>query len=420
MRRALWQLALKSLWNRKLTVGLTLLSIALCSALLLGVERLRDETQQSFNQTISGTDLVVGARSGSVQMMLYAVFRMGQATHNIHWESFQMIRDLPRVRWAVPLSLGDSHAGYPVLGTDSGYFRHYRFGNDQPLALASGEAFTDTFSAVIGAEVAEKLGYRVGDELVIAHGTGPVSFMKHDNLPFTVTGVLKTTGTPVDRTIHIPLEGFTAIHIGWSDGSAPQQAPTARQLRGQDLTPKSLTAVLVGLENRLAVFPVQRSINNYRGEPLQAVMPGVALQELWQLVGTAERAMLAISVLVVVLGLTGMLVMMLAGLQARRREMAILRAVGASPRHLFGLLVTESLFLTVLGLLAGVALLYGGLAIARPLLREELGLLIEIGMPGAVEWMIAGSIVAAGTAVGIVPGLMAYRRGLVDGLNGRD
>ncbi|MGC9456269.1 MAG: ABC transporter permease [Halothiobacillaceae bacterium] len=420
MRRGLWQLALGSLWNRRLTVGLTLLSVALCTALLLGVERLHDQTQQSFNRTISGTDLVVGARGGSVQLMLYAIFRMGQATHNIHWDSFEMLRDLPQVRWAVPLTLGDSHAGYPVLGTDRSYFKHYRYGNDQPLILAEGDLFSDPFGAVIGAQVAKRLGYTVGDEIVIAHGAGPVSFVEHDNLPFRVVGVLEPTGTPVDRTVHIPLEGFTAIHVGWDNGMAPGRGPTAEALRGQDLTPQTLTAVLVGLENRLAVFPVQRSVNAYRGEPLQAVMPGVALQELWRLVGAAEHAMTVISVLVVALGLTGMLVMMLAGLEERRREMAILRAVGASPRHLFSLLVMESAFLTFLGLAVGIALLYLGLWAARPILQEQLGLLINIGLPGTAEWLLAGAILLAGTAVGTVPGLLAYRRGLADGLNPRN
>ena len=216
---AILSLAVKSLRNRKFTVGLTLVSIALSVTLLLGVERIRNQARTSFTSTISGTDLIVGARGGPVQLLLYSVFRIGNATNNISWDSYREIAQLPQVNWSIPISLGDSHMGYRVLGTNGDYFEHFRFARHRKLQLAQGRVFADVYDAVLGAEVASARGYRIGDAIVIAHGAGDVSFIHHDDKPFRVAGILKKTGTPVDRTIHVRLAGIDAIHAGWENGA---------------------------------------------------------------------------------------------------------------------------------------------------------------------------------------------------------
>ncbi len=223
----LLRLALASLANRRFTALLTAFAIALSVCLLLAVERVRTEARASFASTISGTDLIVGARSGSVNLLLYSVFRIGNATNNIRWDSFQHFANDPRVKWAIPMSLGDSHRGYRVLGTNESYFEHYQYGHQQNLELASGRAFaSDPFEVVLGAEVAEALHYKLGDKLVLAHGVAAISLVKHDDKPFTVVGILKRTGTPVDRTLHISLGGMEAIHIDWHNGVAPTRRAT--------------------------------------------------------------------------------------------------------------------------------------------------------------------------------------------------
>ena len=279
---AIVRLALLSVLNRRVTAGLTLLAVALSIAMLLGVEKVRREARGAFADTISGTDLIVGARSGAVQLLLYTVFRIGNATSNISWESYRQVTDLPRVRWTVPIMLGDSHRGFRVMGTTRGYFEHYRYARQESLAFASGGPFEDVFDAVLGAEVAERLGYALGDSLIVSHGTGEVSFVEHDDKPFRVAGVLERTGTPVDRTVHVSVEGFTAMHVDWRAGTpVPGLKITADEARAMDLTPETVTAFLIGLDSKIAVFGVQRRINEYRGEPLLAIIPGVALQELW-------------------------------------------------------------------------------------------------------------------------------------------
>src|SRR5215510_14577738 len=414
------RLALQSLRNRWLTAVLTVLAIAVSVMLLLGVEKIRTGARQSFADTISGTDLIVGARSGSLNLLLYAVFRIGNATNNLSWQSYQDIRARPEVAWVAPLSLGDSHHGYRVLGTTLDYFAHYRFRQTHGLAFRAGAPFSDLFDAVLGADVAAALGYKLGDRIIISHGLGSVAFVEHEDKPFRVAGVLEKTGTPVDRTVHVSLEAIEAIHVDWqSGGRIPGQSVSAGQVREMDLKPKAITAALLGLKSRLATFRLQRAINEYKEEPLSAILPGAALQELWGLVGTAETALKAVSAMVVATALLGMVTMILTTLNERRREMAILRSVGARPRTVLGLLMAEAGVLTLAGIALGVFLLYGALLVLQPYVDRTYGLHLPIELPKPAELGTLATIGIAGCLAGLLPALRAYRLSLADGMSVR-
>jgi putative ABC transport system permease protein len=414
------RLALQSLRNRALTASLTVLAIAFSVMLLLGVEKVRTGARQSFADTISGTDLIVGARSGAVQLLLYSVFRIGNATNNITWKSYEDIAKRPEVAWIVPLSLGDSHRGFRVLGTTPDYFKRYKYRHGQEIAFAGGQPFHDLFDAVIGADVAEALGYKVGDPIVVAHGLGSVSFVEHADKPFRVAGILAKTGTPVDRTVHVSLEAIEAIHVDWQSGiPMPGQAISADEVRKLHLAPKAVTAALVGLKSKLATFRLQRMINNYSEEPLSAIIPGAALQELWGLVGTAETALAVVSAMVVATALLGMVTMILTTLNERRREMAILRSVGARPVTILGLLATEAGLLTLAGVLLGVVLLYAALGLLQPYVDRTYGLQLALDAPSRREWLTLASIVGAGFLAGLLPAMRAYRLSLADGMTVR-
>ncbi len=414
------RLALASLANRRFTAWLTVFAIALSVCLLLAVERIRTETRSSFASTISGTDLIVGARSGSINLLLYSVFRLGNATNNIRWDSFETIAHDPKVKWAIPLSLGDSHRGYRVMGTNRAYFEHYQYGRGQALQLAQGQTFADDpFAVVLGAEVAEALHYQLGQQLVLAHGVATISLSKHDDKPFTVVGILKRTGTPVDRTLHISLQGMQALHIDWQNG-VPAQGKgriSAEQARSMDLQPQAITAAMLGLNSKIATFSVQRQINEFRGEPLLAILPGVALQELWSLMGSAEKALFVVSLFVVLTGLIGMLTAILTSLNERRREMAILRSVGARPWHIASLLIVEAFALALAGVLLGLALLYLGIALAQGYVQAHYGLFLPLALPSRYEWTLLGAILAAALLMGALPAWRAYRQSLADGLS---
>ncbi|HMO45767.1 MAG TPA: ABC transporter permease [Rubrivivax sp.] len=420
--KAILAIALRSAWSRRGTLALVLLSVALSSVLLLGVERLRGEVRDSFAQSVSGTDLIVGARGGSLQLLLYAVFRVGGATNNVRIGSLEDIAQHRAVAWMVPLSLGDSHRGFPVLATTPGYFEHFRYGDRQPLQLAQGRAFSGDlpglYEVVLGAEVAQRLGYGLGRALTLSHGSGEMPGAEHADKPFTVVGILQRSGTPVDRTLHISLQAMEAIHLDWAAGvPLPGQRVSAEQARAADLAPQQVTAALLGLKNRAAVFALQRAVADYEGEPLMAVLPGVALDELWDVVGAGERALLAMSVLVAVVSLAGLVAVVLAGLNERRRELAVLRAVGAAPRHVLLMLAAEGALVTLGGVLLGVAMLALAIVALAPWLQAQYGIVLTLAPPGAAQWALLGAVLAAGFLASLVPGWRAYRLSLADGLS---
>lgn len=409
-------LAWKSARNRKVTAILSILTVAISVILLLGVERIRTQAKSSFANTISGTDLIVGGRSGQVNLLLYSVFRIGNATNNIDWKSYQEFSLHRSVKWAIPISLGDSHKGFRVMGTNHSYFEHYRYGQKQNLAFTKGREFEQLFETVIGADVAKKLGYQIGSEIIIAHGISDVGFSRHDNLPFKVVGILAPTGTPVDKTVHVSLEAIEAIHVGWESGANLGNTPDAQQLQNRDFQPKQITAMMLGLKSKIQTFALQRQINTYAKEPLSAILPGVALHELWGMMSVAEQALMAVSAFVVIAGLLGMLSSLLTSLQERRREMAILRAMGARPRHVFSLLILEASSLTFIGILLGTFSLYLLLFVAAPFIQQSYGINLSVITLSNYELSLLALVQLAGTVIGFIPALRAYKQSLSDGM----
>ncbi|WP_428276865.1 ABC transporter permease [Candidatus Palauibacter sp.] len=495
-----FDLALKSLRNRAFSTSLTVGSIALSVALLIGVENVRVGMRESFSNTISQTDLIVGTKGGTIQLLLYSVFGMGAPTENVSWEAYREWADHPAVEWTIPYGLGDSHRGFRVIGTNEDFYRHYRYRGGQQIALAEGRANEGLFDVTLGADVATELNYALGDEIAVTHGLGEVGFVTHDHMPFTVTGVLAKTFTPVDRAIYVTLEGMEAIH--WEDGAPPasddehdheaeaeaapaddghahddeaeahaasaddghahddeaeahaasaddghahddeaeaeaasaddghahddeaeaQAAPAddghvhAEDISIEDVEVTQVTSFFVGTTNRRDVLQLQREINDFEDEPMMAVIPGVALNEMWQGLAYAETGLRLVAIFVVLVGLLGMLVSLYTSLNERRREMAILRAVGAGPNRIITLLVLESLCLASAGALAGLTLVYALLSVAQPIVEAQAGLFIPIRPPGSIELLFLGAVVLAGFLMGFVPALKAYRTALHDGL----
>jgi putative ABC transport system permease protein len=411
-------LLVRSLWNRRSTAVLTIFSISISVTLLLGVENIRQGVRGSFSSAVSGTDIIVGARGGSLQLLLYSIFRIGNAPNNLSWESYNDFLNDKRIKWTIPISLGDSHRGYRVLGTNQDYFKYFRYGSKKKLEFAKGESFSKIFDAVIGSEVAIKFNYKVNEEIIISHGTGKKSFLKHDDRPFKVVGILKPTGTPVDQSLHVSLEGITAMHIDWESGAPPMEGESlsTEDIMRLDLKTEAITSFLIGLKSKIHAFSLQREINSFKEEPLSAIMPGVALQELWTLLRTAEIGLRVVTWFVLFAGLLGMMTSLLSGLNERRREMAILRSVGAGPGTISFLLIFEATFLSLAGILFGLLLLYITLFVSQPLLEAYFGLFIPINPPSFKDLIILGVIILTGMLMGLIPALRAYRQSLADGM----
>lgn len=413
-------LAWRSAWSRRGALALALLSIALSAALLLAVERVRDAARAGFDSSLSGIDLVVGPRDHPLRLVLHAVFHLGQADAALSWDSVRRLARDPAVAWTIPLALGDSHRGFPVVATSAAYFEHYRYGRGQALAFSEGRRFVGLFDTVLGAEAARRLGYRIGDRIELAHGRGHEhghGDHVHHGRPFTVSGVLAPTGTPADRALYIGLPAMKAIHLDWQGGAPlPGVALSVADLRKFDLAPEHVTAVLVGLRQRAAVLGLQRRMNTDASEPMTAVMPAVALDDLWRLTASAERALQALSALVGVVALCALAGTVLAGLNERRRELAVLRAIGARPGRIFLLLVCEGGVLTAAGAVLGLAAVQLAALALGPWLLAHWGLALAPGWPGARDLALLAAIVGAGLAASTLPAWRAYRLSLADGL----
>lgn len=410
------RLAFESLRSRKFTSGLTVFSIALSVMLLVGVDRIRQGTQVGFEGTLSQTDLVVGARGGSLPLLLYAVFHIGTANNEISYASYQHFANHPAVLWTIPLSMGDSHRGFRVVATDDNFYEHYRYRGNHSLQLAQGTRAEGIFDAVLGSAVASQLHYHLGQKIILSHGLQG-SFINHTADPYTVVGILARTATPVDRAIYITLLGDEAMHLGWQNGAPPLQAIPESQIHASDLQIKTISAFLLRSKSRISTLYLQREINTYKPEPLTAIIPAFALEDLWTVLSAADVALSLVSGAVLVVGLLVMLTALYTSLNERRREIAVLRALGLNARQIFTLFILESTLISALGAAFGLAAAYAVLFAIRIPVENNYGIpLAMVGFSSRVAWYM-GAVVVAGALLGFIPAIRAYRNALVDGLN---
>ncbi|RXH55538.1 ABC transporter permease [Granulicella sibirica] len=415
----LLRLAFKSLRARSLTTALTVFSIALSVMLLVGVDRLRDAAQAGFSGTLSKTDLIVGARGGGLPLLLSTVFHIGNASNNISWDTYQHFAHHPAVGWTIPISMGDSYKGYRVVSTDENFYKHYQYRGSKSLVMAEGRVPNGIFDVAVGAEVASRLGLKLGQQIVLAHGVESKSILNHDATPFTVVGILGQTATPVDRALYTTLLGDEAMHIGWTDGTPPAIGEAVPKLDPSKLKVDEITSFLLGAKSRISTLYLQREINTYKPEPLTSIIPAYTLQELWSLLDYADTALSLVSGAVLVVGLLAMLIALYTALNERRREIAILRAVGLHARQIFTLFLLESTLIAATGTVLGIGAVYGLLFVLRSTIENRFGLPIAlVGLSTRVELYAVATLVA-GALLGAIPAFRAYRNSLVDGLNAR-
>lgn len=410
-------LTYRSLKNRKFTSMLCVLSIALSVTLFLGIERIRNGAREGFTNTISKTDLIIGAKGGPLQLLLYTVFHIGGAVNNIRMSTYEDIKNNRLVEWSIPISLGDSYKGYRVIGTDENFFEHYRFRGDKQVHLISGKIPTETFDVALGIEVANKFHLKVGDPIVLSHGISADSILNHDATPFRIVGIIAPTQTPIDTGVYINLYGMEAMHFGWETG-VPDDINKINpdRFKKENIKITQLTSFMVKLKSRIAVLKLRRDIDQYEKEPIMAIIPGLALQEMWQTIGYVEQILFLVSLCVLLVGLLSILISLYTSINERRREMAILRSLGASSTHVFTLLIYESSFLVMLGCFFGVTSLYGLLFFVRPWLESNFSVYLEIQSLSSKEWAYLLGIFLTGTLAGLIPAIKAYMNSLQDGL----
>jgi putative ABC transport system permease protein len=420
MKISWFLIAFKSLKNRKLATSLTVLSMTLSLVLLMTVERIQRAAQDGFTQTVSGVDLIVGARSGPLQLILYSVFNIGQATQNVSIESYNDIKSRPEVEWTIPYSLGDGHHGFRVVATNTDFFKHYQFRSKEKIEFTAGKIFENYFDVVIGADVAQSLKYEVGTQVVVAHGsTTGDSIQAHEDKPFHVVGIMKPTGTPLDRALYISLEAMEAIHLDWQTGSAPSIGKETQlaSIIPEMVKPRAITSFFLRTKNRIETLRLQRTINEYKEEPLLAAIPGVVLSELWQTLSTVEQILKAISFLVMAVGLMSMLIALMTSLNERRREMSILRALGASLKHVLGLIMLETFILSLIAIISACVIKILLENLFGSWIQSSYGLYLQPPLFSFNEVIYILIMLWSALLISFIPAFQAMNSALKDGLS---
>jgi putative ABC transport system permease protein len=414
-------IALKSLWYRRFAAGMTVLSLGLSVGLLVGVERLRHAGKDSFGGAISQTDLIVGPRTGSVSLLLYSVFHIGSPLNNIKLSTMQTIAADPRVDWVVPISLGDGFRGFPVVATTVDFFRYYKFGKANKIQWKGGETSLDKRSfVVIGSSVADQLNLKIADSIVLAHGHSEDGdgFETHADHPLKISGILQPTGSPVDRSVFVSLNTMDELHHDPHIAAGHDEPGIADEHHHEDAD-TGISAFFVGAKDRSAALVLMRQINEFEEEPVTAVMPAVALNDLWRALGVFESTLAAISFMVALIALCGMWVSLHILADSRQREMAILRSVGATGFKIIAFLTFEALVVSFLAVAVSFASMLAAGSVIRPIIATKYGIYIQLGALTTYEWCLVAFVILLGSIAGLIPAMTNYRLSARAGLSTR-
>ena len=407
-------LLLKSMRSRLIPTSLVTISLMASMVLLLSIERIQQGAEEGFNQSISGVDAIIGPRSSSIELVLYTVFHLGRPTNNITTKTVNDVKLRGDISWLVPIALGDSHKGFRVVATEPNYFEHIKYANGQPLVFSKGVAFAELSEAVLGSDVAEKLSYRVGSKIQITHGSVESIGSKHDDFSFVVTGILNKTGTPIDQAIFLDLKGYELLHLGWKSGKKIFNLDDINlsSLPEDALIPKTVTAAFIGLKSKLTLFNFSKNIREYPKEAISAVIPGIALSELWSIVGLVDKGFQLLSWIIIAISLIAMVTLIIASLDNRKQEMTIYRANGASPKFLAMMVLCESLVIGLTAIVGAIVLV----TIVTYFATAQLNL--ALGISPTFKWISMGEITVfsfillAGALSSLIPAVMVFRKNL--------
>lgn len=407
-------LLLKSMRSRIIPTSLVTISLMASMVLLLSIERIQQGAEEGFNQSISGVDAIIGPRSSSLELVLYTVFHLGRPTNNITTKTINDVKQRSDISWLVPIALGDSHRGYRVIATEPNYFQHIRYGNNQSLTFSEGAPFTELSEATLGSDVAKKLNYSVGSEIQITHGSIESIASKHDDFSFTVTGVLNKTGTPIDQAIFLDLKGYELLHLGWKSGKKvfSLEDIDLSSLPPDALNPKTVTAAFVGLKSKLTIFNFSKNIREYPEEAISAVIPGIALSELWSIVGLVDKGFQLLSWIIIAISLIAMVTLIIASLDNRKQEMTIYRANGASPKFLAAMVVYESLVIGLVAIIGAIILVTAVTYFATSQLNLALGISPSFKWISLDEIKVFSIILLSGASSSLIPAAMVFRKNL--------
>ena len=445
---SLWKIAWRSIQQRSLASSLTAVSMALGVALVASVLIIHSVVDQSFRRGSGGYDLIVGARGDSLQLVLNTVFHMRRPIGNIphsYYREFVDGRYQLTTEVAVPVAMGDNYQGYRVIGTTPDMFNRLQYRDGQYYTFAEGQNFFEEnyYDAVVGSVVARRTGLKVGDTFRPTHGLSAADDTGYEHNAFRVVGVLDHTGTPVDQALYVNIEGFYLEHAheeapltlqprraaaAVENAAAAETAPDENDRGNRDPSDqrhgdhahhhqgpipdeeKEVTAILVATSmGRAGDAMAMRRIIESEGVA-QAVAPAEEIAALFEgLIGPIQMILLAFAALVVVVAGIGILVSIYNSMSDRRREIAIMRALGASRRTVMLVILLESILLSVGGGILGLVLAHGLVGIFSPLILEHTGVAVSALQFQPIELVLIPALIVLASIVGYLPALSAYR-----------
>ncbi len=382
----------KSLRQHALSTAVTAASIALASGLWLAVWVLQEQSQRAFTSVDSGFDAVLGARGSKLQLVLNAVFHLEASPGNVAWADYLEIKTNPAVALAVPLAVGDNYRGHRIVGTVPEMFTGVELSPGRKFEIEpDGRCFESGFrEALVGSFVARQLNLKPGDQFRPQHGLEAGDQHEHEET-YVVTGVLKPSNTPADRVIWIPLEGLQNMA-----GHDPDAAT-------------DVSAVLVALRSPTAGFALDRHYNKDGARLTFAWPVGKTVAQLFDKVGWFAQVLRLTAALVALVALAAVLASIYNSMHARRRDIAILRALGARRATVFGAVVAEAGVITALGVVAGLAVYAIIISVAAAMIRERTGVVLEPFAFSAVFLWAPPLMIFFGALAGLAPAFKAYR-----------
>ena len=414
---SLWRIAWRYLWGRALVTVLTVIGIVLGTALIVTVLTLQRESESGFLRESGQFDLVVGAKGSPLQLVLSSIYHLDVPTGNIPYSRFETLAKDPRVVSGVPLGLGDNYHGYRIVGTDTNFFSLTDRRDPTRLLfnLTEGTIFENDFEAVIGAQVARQTGLKRGDSFVGTHGLMVIpGSSEHRAFPYKVVGILAPTGGSSDQAIYVTLPSVWRIHEKEVD--MHRQIASVAPIAPSSTKDLEVTAVLLRIKTIGLRIGMSQEIQKHT-ESMAAIPVNEMLKLYQQVLKPMQRLLLAVAALVVIVSALSVTATLYQAAERRRRDLAVLRALGAHPREIFTLVVLEALLVTLLGLAIGWFLGHGGLFLVNPYLHDSLGIGISPWSTDRIEAISLSLVAAGGLLAGILPAVQAYRREPVNDLS---
>jgi putative ABC transport system permease protein len=402
--------AARSLRHHALSSAVTIVSAALAAGLVVSVFCIQSQTEIAFKGGALGFDAVLGARGSREQLVFNAVFHMDVSPGNITWEMYEQIKARPGIKTAIPYAVGDNYRGYRIIGTTQAIFEGFEYVRGKPFAFEpGGRAFDERYAeAVVGSFVAQKLGLKVGDKITPYHGMTFAERARHQR-EFVIVGIMKPTNTPVDRVVYLPIEGVfrlggeAGVHVLRGTG----ESYVAREGVPIPDEHKEVSAVLLEYASPAVGFQLDQFINR-QGRVATLAPIGPVVTAIFEKIGWMHTVLTFIAYMIVAVAGGGILASIYNSINERRREFAILRALGARKRMVFSSIVVEACSIALVGAVLGYAVYLAILGVVAYYVRKETGIVLTLFYwHPSLFWTPIG-MAAVGALAGVIPAVKAY------------